>query len=200
MSSIGQNVFSTGLMSVLVYAGSLQYLAVDFIRSDISLLQVAIISLLVNFRHVIYGLSLLEKYKLPRLRRLYSIYSLTDETYAVVSSTDVPEGADKNNYYFYVSLMNHLYWIGGSVLGNLLGTGFGLPTKGIEFALTALFIVLMLEQGKVIASRLPFAIGAVFAILALLLSKPNMLLISVLTAIPALFLLKGRVEAHDEPN
>ena len=133
-------------ISCTMYSGAMQYVAVDLLAGGVPLLTVALTTLMVNARHLFYGLSILENYKGAGLRKGYMIFALTDETYSLVCS-GVPDGIEhRYAYYFCVSLLDHLYWISGCVLGAATGSVLPFNSKGIDFVLTALFITIFLEQ------------------------------------------------------
>lgn len=148
------------VMSGLIYAGSMQYVAIDLLAGGASLISAAIMTLMVNARHLFYGISMLERYKDTGAAKPYLIFALTDETYSVVCSGGVPEGVDRKKYYFWVSLLNQLYWIAGGVTGALLGSVLPFDTTGIDFSMTALFLVVMTEQWKASRDHTPRAGGA----------------------------------------
>lgn len=135
------------VMSGLIYAGSMQYVAIDLLAGGASLISAAIMTLMVNARHLFYGISMLERYKNTGAAKPYLIFALTDETYSVVCSGGVPEGVDRKKYYFWVSLLNQLYWIAGGVAGALLGSVLPFDTTGIDFSMTALFLVVYCLRG-----------------------------------------------------
>lgn len=135
------------VMSGLIYAGSMQYVAIDLLAGGASLISAAIMTLMVNARHLLYGISMLERYKDTGAAKPYLIFALTDETYSVVCSGGVPEGVDRKKYYFWVSLLNQLYWIAGGVAGALLGSVLPFDTTGIDFSMTALFLVVYCLRG-----------------------------------------------------
>ena len=110
------------LMSLFVYAGSVQFLAVALLAAGAGLTEFAIATLLLNFRHAFYGLSLLDKFSGVGRVKPYLIFALTDETYALLTTTDIPQGSSKSRFYFYIAALDHLYWIAGSVLGAVLGS------------------------------------------------------------------------------
>ena len=147
------------LMCLTIYAGSGQYLGVSLLATGAPLAQVAFLTLMVNFRHLVYGLSMLEKFRGMGRRKLYMIFSLTDETYALLSSAQAPEGVDEHDFYFAVALLDHSYWIAGSVLGGVLGAALGFDTTGVDFAMTALFLVIAVGQWKAAGSHLPALLG-----------------------------------------
>lgn len=169
------------LMSLLVYAGSGQFLAVALLASGAGLTEFVIATLLLNLRHSFYGLSLLEKFSGVGKVKPYLIFALTDETYALLTTTEVPKGGSKSRFYFYIAALDHLYWITGSVLGAVLGSMLNLNLEGMAFVLTALFVVLTIEQYFNSNVRFPFvaAVGA-GATSLILFSPDNMLLISII--------------------
>ena len=182
-------------MSLTIYAGSGQYLGVSLLAAGAPLTQVAFLTLILNFRHLVYGLSMLEKFRGMGARKLYMIFSLTDESYALLSSARVPEGVKAHDFYFAVALLDHSYWILGSVLGALAGSALGLDTTGVDFAMTALFLVIAVGQWKAAGSHLPALLGACATIASLLLVGAEQMLLPALGVIVgALVLLRSRVE------
>ena len=130
LQSIGYGVGWALLMSATIYAGSGQYLGVSLLAAGAPLTQVAFLTLMVNFRHLVYGLSMLEKFRGMGLRKFYMIFSLTDETYALLSSAQAPEGVDEHDFFFTVALLDQSYWVLGSAIGSLLGSALGFDTTG----------------------------------------------------------------------
>ncbi len=169
------------VMSIFIYTGAGQFIAVTLLAAGAQFIEFATITLLINLRHSFYGLSLLEKFSGVGKVKPYLIFALTDETYALLTTTQVPEGASKARFYFYISVLDHLYWITGSVLGAVLGSLLNLNLEGMTFVLAALFVVLTIEQYYASRARFPF-IAAIFAgILSLLIFNPeNMLLLSII--------------------
>ena len=146
MKSAGYDLLLAFVMSLAIYAGSMQYVAVGLFAGGASLLTVALTTLMVNARHLFYGISMLEKYKGMGAKKAYLIYGLCDESFSINVSADFPEDADKGLCMFFVTLLNHLYWITGATLGGLLGEIVSFNTKGLDFVMTAMFIVIFLEQ------------------------------------------------------
>ena len=182
-------------MSLTIYAGSGQYLGGSLLAEGEPLTQVAFLTLILNFRHLVYGLSMLEKFRGMGARKLYMIFSLTDETYALLSSARVPEGVKAHDFYFAVALLDHSYWILGSVLGSLAGSALGIDTTGVDFAMTALFLVIAVGQWKAAGSHLPALLGACATIVSLLLVGAEQMLLPALGVIVfALVLLRRRLE------
>lgn len=169
LETAGYGVGWALLMSLTIYAGSGQYLGVSLLATGASLSQVAFLTLMINFRHLVYGLSMLEKFRGMGARKFYMIFSLTDETYALLSSAQAPAGVEEHDYYFAVAMLDHSYWILGSVLGSVLGAALGLDTTGVDFAMTALFLVIAVGQWKRAGSHLPALLGGAATLLSLML-------------------------------
>lgn len=172
------------LMSVIVYAGSMQYVLVDLLASGAGILVTLLTTLMVNARHMFYGISMIEKYQGTGKKKPYLIFSLTDETYSLVCN-DVPDGIDPGTYYFYVSLFDQLYWIIGTILGALASNIIPFSTDGIEFSMTALFIVVFLEQWLSNKNHVPALSGLLLSIICLYIFGsdnfliPSMILITI---------------------
>lgn len=134
------------LMSIFIYAGSMQFVTVNLLLSAFNPIYAFLLTLMVNARHLFYGISMLGKYKNTGAKKPYLIFGLTDETFSVNCTTNPPEGVDKGWFMFFVTLLNQLYWVTGTVLGALLGYVIHFNTKGIEFVMTALFVVMFINQ------------------------------------------------------
>jgi len=169
------------LMSLFIYAGAGQFLTVALLAAGAGLTEFVIATLLLNLRHAFYGLSLLEKFSGIGQVKPYLIFALTDETYALLTTSEVPEGGSKSRFYFYIAALDHIYWIIGSIIGAVLGSMLNLNLEGMTFVLTSLFVVLTIEQYFNSSVRFPFvaAVGAGAASL-ILFSPDNMLLISII--------------------
>lgn len=166
------------------------------LASGASLPNVAFLTLMVNFRHLVYGLSMLEKFRGMGARKLYMIFSLTDETYALLSSAKVPDGIKEHDFYFAVAMMNQGYWIFGSVLGALVGAALGFDTTGVDFAMTALFLVIAVGQWKAAGSHLPALLGGAATLVSLVLvGEKNMLLPALAIIVLGLTMMRHRLEA-----
>ncbi len=195
LQSVGYGAPWALLMSLTIYAGSGQYLGVSLLATGASLPQVAFLTLMINFRHLVYGLSMLEKFRGMGKRKFYMIFSLTDETYALLSSVKVPEGIRAHDYYFTIAMLNQSYWVLGSVLGSLLGAALGIDTTGVDFAMTALFLVIAVGQWKKAESHLPALLGTAATLVGLLLAgAENMLLPALGVIVAALTLMRPRLE------
>lgn len=154
-------------MSILIYAGSMQFLAVDLLAGGAGLITAALTTLMVNARHLFYGLSMIDKYKDAGKRKPYLIFALTDETYSLNCGA-LPEGVeDAPRYYFLVSLFDQCYWVAGSAIGSLLGAVLPFSTEGIDFSLTALFVTVFVEQWRSTGDHLPAIIGVCTSLVCL---------------------------------
>ena len=198
LQEIGYNFIWAFFMSLTIYAGSGQYLGVTLLGAAASLGTVAVMTLLINFRHLVYGLSMLEKFRGMGPRKLYMIFSLTDETYALLSSARAPVGVDPRNFYFAIALLDQSYWILGSVIGAVAGALIPFSTEGVDFAMTALFMVIAVEQWHTFKSHLPAILGAVVTLVSLaLVGADNMLLPALAIIVIALLLLRSRLDQQD---
>ena len=199
MNAAGYGVFWSFLMSLTVYAGSAQFVGVELLAASAPLSQVALMTLILNFRHMVYGLSMLERFRGMGGRKLYMIFALPDETYAILSSSRAPEGVEERDYCLAVALLNHIYWVAGSTLGGLLGAAASFNSQGADFAMTALFVVIALGQWEEAKSHLPALTGLGCAGLSLLLLGPNRFLIPALCAMTVILLaLRNRLESADK--
>ena len=183
------------LMSVLVYAGSGQYLAVNFFTPGISFVQIIFLTFMVNVRHVFYGISLVERFNKIGKKRWYMIFALTDETYSLLCTTKIPKGVDGSKFLFAISVLDHSYWVLGSAIGAIAGTLLPISSEGIEFAMTALFIVIFIEQWMEKKNRIPAVIGVVVATASLLIFGADSFVLPAMIGIMALlFVGKKKLE------
>lgn len=159
MQTKGFGVFWPTLMSALAFCGSMQFVAITLLTTAFNPVQALILSIMVNARQIFYGLSLLGKYKGLGKLRAFLIFALCDETFSIVCSIEPPKGTARKPFYFWVSLLDYSYWILGTLLGAVLGSLLTFNTAGLDFALTALFVVLFLEQILKKENRIPGFIG-----------------------------------------
>ncbi len=198
MDSMGFSLATTAIMSILVYAGSMQFVAVNILLGAFDPLQALILTIMVNARHIFYGLSLLDKYKGLGLKKLYLIYALTDETFSVNCGVSTPQDVDRGDFMFFVSLLNHSYWVFGGVMGVALGALINFNTKGIEFVMTALFVVIFLGQWDETSNHIPAIIGIVASFFCLLIFGAASFLIPSMFAIIALLtVIKKKYNAQE---
>lgn len=195
LTSKGYHFIWAIIMSLLIYAGSMQFVAVEILTSIFNPLNAFLITLMVNARHLFYGLSMLTKFRGTGKYKPYLIFGLTDETYSLLCSCEIPDDVDKNQFMFYTTLLNQTYWIVASAAGALLGSVFTFNTEGIDFVMTALFIVIFINQWKSQKNHTPALIGLGGSVLCLLLFGPdNFIIPSMILIIAALTIFKKSVE------
>ncbi|RRJ63673.1 azaleucine resistance protein AzlC [Paenibacillus oralis] len=146
MNVSGFGVWYTFLMSLLIFAGSMEFVAVHLLLSAYNPLSALLLALVVNARHLFYGISMLEKYKGTGLKKIYLIFGMCDETFSINYSAQIPQEVNKGWYMFFVTLLNHIYWVLGATIGGLFGSLVQLNMEGLEFVMTALFVVIFIEQ------------------------------------------------------
>jgi 4-azaleucine resistance transporter AzlC len=195
----GYSVWWAVLMSLLVYAGSGQYLAVNFFVPGISFLQVIFMTLMVNIRHIFYGISLLDKVNRSGKKRWYLIFALTDETYSLLCTTKIPEGVEEDKFLLAIAMLDQFYWILGSAIGAIAKALLPINTEGIDFAMTALFVVLFVEQWMEKKNRIPAVVGVCISILGrLIFGADNFILPSMLVIMLCLFVGRSRLEQMED--
>jgi 4-azaleucine resistance transporter AzlC len=195
LQEAGYNALWAFFGSLFIYAGSMQYFMVPLLVTGAPLITVAVMTLLINSRHIFYGLGFIDQYRRMGWKYPYMVMSLTDETYVLLSNCKYPEGIDRNKAAFLISMFNHCWWITGSVLGVLVGTMIPFDLTGIDFCMTALFVVLLINQVKQAASRIPAFIGIYSSVFFLLILGPaNFILPSLIFTVLILAILKGRLE------
>ena len=167
-------------MSVFVYAGSMQFVLVTLLTGAQSLLQTFLMTLFINGRHVFYGLSFIEKFMEMGKAYPYMVCTLTDETYSVLCNLKVPEGMDEKKVSFWISLLDQFYWVIGSVAGGLLGQWLSFDTKGIDFSMTALFVVIVVNQWMENKNHISTLTGFMAALLFLAILGPDHFLLPAL--------------------
>lgn len=199
LSENGYGVLWALAMSIFVFAGSGQYLAVSLLANSAGLLSAAFATLLVNARHLFYGISLLEKYKGAGKKKPYMIFALTDETYSLVTQNEPPEGMSRHSYCFAVSMLDHIYWIIGCTLGALAGQFIPINYEGIEFVLTALFVTMFVDRWLTNKDHFPAVVGVCATLVSLLIFGSEIFLIPAMVLISLLLILSpktGRRDVH----
>jgi 4-azaleucine resistance transporter AzlC len=199
MNSKGYGVGWTILMSLVVFAGSAQYVAITFLTTVFNPVYALLMTLMINARHLFYGISLLDKYKDTGKLKPYLIFGLCDETFSIVLSAEAPKGVDKNWFVFFITLLDHAYWVLGSALGALLGSIISFNTKGLDFVLTALFVVIFVGQWKSQKDRKPAVVGVFCSVICLkLFGQDNFIIPSMLLILLVLSLYRKEYEKKKE--
>ncbi len=195
LESKGYGVLWALVMSITMFAGSMQYVAVDLLAGGASLISTALTTLMVNARHLFYGISMVDKYKGAGKKKIYLMHALTDETYSLVCSDD----SNDQKLYFLISVLDHLYWITGCVLGAIIGSIFEFNTEGVDFVLTALFVTIFVEQWLTTKNHIPSIIGVVSTVICLIIFGSEMFLIpSMILITLSLTLLKKFINEKGE--
>lgn len=201
LAKAGYGLWWALVMSVTMYAGSMQYVAVSLLSGGASFITTAVTTLLVQARHLFYGISMIEKYKGAGIKKFYLAFALTDETYSLLCDGKHPEGTDLHLFQFLLSLFNQSYWIMGCLLGNFIGTNVEFNSAGIEFAMTAIFVTVFVEQWKSTKNHLSAIIGVLSTALCLaVFGKENFLVPSMICITLLLFLLRKPLEKKEEVN
>lgn len=186
------------LMSFIIYAGSMQFVAIDLLTGGFHLFYSICITLMVNARHIFYGLSLLDTYKTMGKKKPYMMFALTDETYSLLTSAKPKEGVNKNLFYFIIAVLDHSYWIIGCTLGAILGSMVSINTKGIDFVMTALFIVIFMDQWKGKEDHSPAMVGILSSIVCLLIfGAENFILPAMIVILVILTIFRNKLEGRN---
>ena len=187
------------LIAITIFCGSMQFVALDLLAGVFDPLGAALMTLLVNARHIFYGLSTIEMFRRMPKQRPYLIFSQTDETFSLHCSTKPPEGVDEGWFHFFLGLLDHLYWIGGCTIGALAGMLIKFDTTGIEFVMTALFVVIFVDQWQGTKQHTPALVGvAATALCLVIFGSQSFLIPSMLLIMGLLTLLRPRLEGGDE--
>jgi 4-azaleucine resistance transporter AzlC len=134
------------IMSIIIFGGSLEFVAVEMLLSPFAPIQVLIMTLLIQARHLFYGISMLDKFKDMGWKKFYLIFGMCDETFSINYTAQIPEDVDRGWFMFFVTLLNHFYWVSGATIGGLIGSLINFDTNGISFVMTSMFVVIFMEQ------------------------------------------------------
>ncbi|MEC0369610.1 AzlC family ABC transporter permease [Paenibacillus chibensis] len=198
LHSKGFNAAWAFMMSLLIYAGSMQFVAINLLVSPFQLAAAFFITLMVNARHLFYGLSMLDRFKALGKLKPYMMFSLTDETFSLLSSVKAPDHVNPKWFMFFIALLNQGYWIAGSLIGNIAGSLISFNSTGIDFAMTALFIVIFVEQWEQAKNHVPAMLGIVITALCLILfGADRFILFAMAGILVSLSLLRGKLHAKE---
>lgn len=185
MSVSGFSFVYPMVMSAVIYGGSLEFVAVSMLLSPYAPLQTFLMTLMIQARHLFYGISMLEKYKNLGPKKYYLIYAMCDETFSINYTAKIPDGVDRGWFYFFVTLLNQLYWVSGATIGGLLGSLIHFDTTGLDFVMTAMFVVIFMEQWMKEQRHFSELIGFAAAVGCLLLFGADSFLIPTMVCILA---------------
>lgn len=174
------------LMSLTIFGGSLEFVAVAMLLSSFAPVQTFIMTLMIQARHLFYGISMLEKYKDTGWKKFYLIFGMCDESFSINYSTEVPEDIDKGWFMFFVTLLNHMYWFTGSTIGGILGSLITFNTEGISFVMTAMFVVIFLDQWLKEKQHYSSLIGVLVSVICLVIFGADSFLIPTMACIVCL--------------
>ena len=195
MRSLGFSPLYPMIMCFTIFAGSLEFLAGNILLGAFNPLQAFLVGFAVNARHIFYGLSLLDKYKNAGKKKLYMIYALCDETFSVNVTLNDIEGVDKEDVYFAVTLLNQGYWVFGTYLGALFGGVLSINTQGLDFVMTALFIVIFLDYYFKNKQAFSSAMGFILSIASLLIfGKDNFIIPAMVSIVVILLAFRGKYD------
>ena len=186
------------LMSMFIFAGSMEFVTVNLLLSSFNPLYAFFLTLVVNARHLFYGISMLDKFKGTGIKKLYLIFGMCDESFTINCYNDPPAGVDKGWFMFFVTLLNHCYWFLGSTLGGLLGSLIHFNTEGINFVMTALFVVIFMDQWFHQKEHVPAILGVVSSTICLVgLGSGSFIVPSMILILLGLTLLRGRLQKEE---
>ena len=198
MNTAGFSFVYPMFMSILIFGGSLEFIAVEMLLSPFAPLQALIMALLVQARHLFYGISMLEKYKGMGWKKFYLIFGMCDESFSINYTAEVPEDVDRGWFYFFVTLLNQLYWVSGAIIGGLLGGLIRFNTEGLSFVMTAMFVVIFMEQWLKEKNHTSAFLGLGISAVCLLIFGPDSFLIPAMIGIVGvLTLLRGSLERKE---
>ena len=185
-------------MSMLIYGGSLEFVAVEMLLSPFAPLQVFIMALLIQARHLFYGLSMLDKFKGLGWKKFYLIYGMCDETFSVNYTADIPEDVDKGWFMFFVTLLNQFYWVASATAGGIIGSILKINTDGISFVMTAMFVVIFMDQWLKEDNHISSLIGLGVSLICLLIFGPDSFMIpTMITIVVLLTVLRRKLEKEE---
>lgn len=201
MTASGFSFLYPMLMSVTVFGGSMQFVAVNILLDAFNPLQALAITLMINARHLFYGISMLDKYKGLGWKKIYMIFGMVDETFSINYMVDIPEKVDKGWFMFFVTLLDHCYWILGSTMGGLFGSIIPFSTEGIDFVMTAMFVVIFMEQWLKEKNHTAALLGLGLSLLSLIaFGADNFIIPAMLAILAALTFLRKPLEKGGESS
>ena len=185
MRSRGFAVWYPIVMSACIFAGSMEFVTVELLLSPFAPVHAFLMALMVNARHLFYGISMLDRYKNTGWKKPYLIFGMCDETFSINCTAQIPDGIDRGWFYFFVTLLNHIYWFAGATLGGLLGSLIHFNTEGLEFVMASMFVVIFLEQWGREKRHISAYIGLAASVLCLLVFGADSFLIPTMICITA---------------
>ena len=195
MNQSGFKFYYPMFMSFIIFAGSVEFATVSWLLGSFDPVNILFLTLMINARHLFYGLSMLEKYNIPGWKKLYLIYGMCDESFSINATVDVPKDIDKGLFMFFVTMLNQIYWVAGATIGGIFGSFIPFDTKGLEFVMTALFVVIFLENWLKEKDHNASVIGLFISFICLMIFKgTNFIIPSMIIILSVLTLLRGRLQ------
>ena len=183
------------LMSLIIFGGSLEFVAVTMLLAPFSPLQTFIMALLIQARHLFYGIAMLDKFKGLGWKRIYLIFGMCDETFSINYTADIPADVDQGWFMFFVTLLNHFYWVSGATIGGLAGSLLTFNTEGLDFVMTAMFVVILMNQWMKEKKHYTGLIGLAGTLICLLIfGQDSFMIPSMLCILAALTLFRAPIE------
>ena len=187
------------LMSITIFAGSVEFVTVNMLLGAFNPLQALVMTLMINARHLFYGISMLEKYRGTGWKKVYLIFGMCDESFSINYTADIPEDVDRGWFMFFVTLLNHFYWFFGATLGGIFGSLIHFNTEGLDFVMTAMFVVIFLEQWLKEKQHTSAFVGIGLSLLCLLaFGADNFIIPSMFAMLGVLTLLRGSIERKQD--
>ncbi len=198
LSSKGYSFLWSALTSLFIYAGSMQFVSISLLAAGFHPLYACLMTLMVNARHLFYGISMLSEFQRTGKKKPYLIFGLTDETFSILCSAKAPAGIDKGWFMFFITLLNQIYWVCGSVLGSVLGSMIRFNTQGIDFALTALFVVIFINQWKSTPNHIPVLIGLTASVLCrIVFGSSNFIIPAMIAILILVTVFQNKIESRN---
>ena len=195
MNQSGFKFYYPMFMSFIIFADSVEFATVSWLLGSFDPVNIFFLTLMINARHLFYGLSMLEKYNIPGWKKLYLIYGMCDESFSINATVDVPKDIDKGLFMFFVTMLNQIYWVAGATIGGIFGSFIPFDTKGLEFVMTALFVVIFLENWLKEKDHSASVIGLFISFICLMIFKvTNFIIPSMIIILSVLTLLRGRLQ------
>ena len=196
-SSFGYDFWMSPLTSVIIYSGSIQFVVVEAMHSGMDILSFVLIVIMMNIRHFFYALTCLGKFKnLSGKKKTYAYYALCDEAYSLIMGAEAPSDMKKEDFYFSILILLQTYWFLGTILGGILGSFINFEIKGIDFILTALFLVIFLSQWHQVEDHFPAILGLLGSVFSLIIFGENFILPAMIIILIVLYVAYRR-ENHD---
>ena len=197
MNQSGFKFYYPMFMSFIIFAGSVEFATVSWLLGSFDPVNIFFLTLMINARHLFYGLSMLEKYNIPGLKKYYLIYGMCDESFSINATVDIPKDIDRGWFMFFVTLLNQIYWVSGAAIGGIFGSFIPFDTEGIEFVMTALFVVIFLENWIKEDNHTASIIGLALSFICLGIFKgSNFIIPSMFIILAVLTMLRGRIRNH----